>query len=253
MFADASLPILTYHSLDCSGSVVSVRPERFDEQMSTVEALGHRAVCLREAVSHRRETGQWPPRAVVLTFDDGYANLHRHALPALARRGFAATVFLATDHVGGHNDWEAPPPGLGLQPMLDWSQVAELAEEGWEVGAHTRTHPDLTALTGDEAESEMRGSRKEIEERLQQPVESFAYPFGYASELVTAIAAREFRASCTTELRCATSEPLHSLPRVDAYYLQPPGRMRKLLDGRLGRYLMIRRWGRRARSVLSRS
>lgn len=245
------LPILTYHSLDDTGSVVSVQPERFAEQMATVNAMGYRAASLHEALEHLSDVGRWPQRTVALTFDDGFENLHRHALPTLARYGFAATVFLVTGHVGGNNDWEPPPASLGVQPMLDWEQVSDLLEKGWEIGAHTVTHPDLRSLSQDEAERQMRDSRREIERRLNRPVESFAFPYGHVNDSVASIAEREFRASCTTELRCAASEPLHVLPRIDAHYLQKRGHLRRLLDGRLNRYVTIRRWGRRARALVS--
>ena len=208
-------------------------------------------MCLREAVTCKLDTGRWPDRAVVVTFDDGYQNLHHHAMPALATYGFTATVFLVTGHIGGCNDWASAPPGLGEQRILKWPQAAELVQAGWEIGAHTRTHPDLRGLSAEEVESEMRSSRMEIEDQLDQRVESFAYPYGLASDIATAIADREFRASCATELRCATSEPLHSLPRIDSHYLQRSGQLRRLLDGRLDRYVTIRRWGRRVRALLS--
>lgn len=245
-----TLPILTYHSLDTTGSVVSVDPRRFEDQMATVESMGYHAVCLREAVARRRESGRWPQRTVVLTFDDGYENLHRHALPTLARLRFSATVFLVTGHIGGRNDWDDPLPGLGLQSMLGWSQVGELVENGWEVGAHTVTHPDLRGLPASDVERQMRSSRTAIEDRLRQPVESFAYPYGHANDSVISIAEREFGVACLTELRSATVEPLHELPRIDAHYLQKPGRMRRLLEGRLDRYVTVRRWGRRVRAAI---
>ena len=97
---------------------------------------------------------------------------------------------------------------------------------------------------------ELRRSRLDIEEHLNQSVESFAYPYGYVSEVAGSVAAREFRATCLTELRCATSEALHSLPRVDAYYLTTLERLRKLVEGRLEPYLTFCRLGRRVRAAL---
>ncbi len=219
--------------------------------MATLDSMGYRALCLRDAVTHLDTEGCWPQGAVVLTFDDGYENLHRYALPTLSRHGFSATVFLVSGHVGGRNDWATPPPGLGIQRMMNWQQATDLVRSGWEAGAHTLTHPDLRSLAREEVEHEMRASRHDVEDHLGQAVESFAYPYGYTTDLVTSIADGEFRAACTTELSCATFEPLHSLPRIDSFYLQKPGHLRSLVEGRLDRYVMFRRWGRGVRALLS--
>ena len=243
------LPILTYHSLDQSGSVISVSPERFRQQMSVLKRLGFRGISLAEAVRHRDDQGTWPERTVVLTFDDGYENVYSHAGPTLRRHGFSATVFLVTGHVGGLNDWGVPPSGFGSQPMMDWAQALELRQAGWEIGAHTRTHPDLRRLSADRAELEIRTSRLEIEDHLGGPVPSFAYPFGYVSARAASVVEREFRAACLTELRRATGEDSLSLPRVDAYYLKRPEQLVRLVEGRLDGYLTLRRIGRRVRAA----
>src|SRR5262245_24852483 len=135
--------------------------------------------------------------------------------------------------------------------MLSWSQLSELSSAGIEIGAHTRSHRDLRRLSTPEARDEIAGSRAEIEDRLGRSVESFAYPFGYASSNVIEIVRKEFRAACTTVLRRAGGEPLHQLPRVDMYYLRTPQQLRRLLDGRLDRYLTIRRLARSARSLFA--
>jgi peptidoglycan/xylan/chitin deacetylase (PgdA/CDA1 family) len=246
-----SLAVLTYHSLDTSGSVVSVAPQTFADQMAVLAETGFRGVSLREALSHREAHGAWPERSVALTFDDGYANFYEEAAPALAQHDFTATVFVISGYVGKRNDWEPPPAGLGLREMLTWPQIIELSSAGIEIGAHTRAHRDLRRLSTSEAQGEIGGSRAEIEDRLGRAVESFAYPFGHVSLASLEIVRREFRAACTTELRRASEEPLHELPRVDMYYLRAPRRLPRLLEGRLDRYLTVRRLGRLARAAFA--
>lgn len=244
------VPILTYHSLDESGSVISMHPDIFARQMTCLAEMGWRATTISEAVEHLEEVGRWPEQTVVLTFDDGYQNLCQHAQPVLSQHGFRATVLLVTDHVGGDSSWAEPPAGLGVQRVLGWEQVHELAQAGWEIGAHTCTHPDLTKLTAGQLEHEIRGSRLEIEDRLGIAVTSFAYPFGRTSIAATSSVAKEFRAACTVDLRRATVEALHSLPRVDTYYVRDPETLQRLLPGSLDTYLTLRRWGRRVRATV---
>jgi peptidoglycan/xylan/chitin deacetylase (PgdA/CDA1 family) len=245
------IAILTYHSIDTSGSAVSVAPGVLADQMAVLADLGYRGVTLREATAYRTANGAWPDRCVVLTFDDGYASFHEAALPTLTRHGFTATVFLVSGHIGGRNDWEPPFPRLGTRAMLTWSQVAELSAAGMEIAAHTKTHPDLARLLPETAAEEIIASRVEIEEQLGQPIESFAYPYGSVSAPAAAIAAREFRAACTVELKQARGEAMHLLPRVDAYYVQGAGALARLVNGELDRYLALRRWARAVRRTLT--
>jgi peptidoglycan/xylan/chitin deacetylase (PgdA/CDA1 family) len=113
-----SIAILTYHSLDESGSVVSVAPHMFEAQMAGLAGAGLRVLSLRQALDHRDRTGDWPENSAVLTFDDGFANLREHGLPALLRHGFGATVFPVANHIDGINNWDPPVQRLGRQPML---------------------------------------------------------------------------------------------------------------------------------------
>jgi len=248
--ADA-IAIVTYHSLDTSGSVVSVTPTAFAAHLACLAEVGVRGIALREAVAHRARTGTWPTRCLVLTFDDGYANVYEAAWPILQRYGFTATVFLVTQHIEGSNDWAPPPAGLGARAMLSWQQAAEMAAGGIEIGAHTRTHRDLLQLSNVAAADEILASRRDIESRLAGSVDSFAYPFGRVSAVAEDIVKREFRAGCTTVLRRARHEESARLPRVDAYYLQSVDAVRRLLHGQLDRYLTFRRCGRMVREMLS--
>lgn len=246
-----AIPILMYHSLDSSGSVVSVDPGTFRDQMACIANSGFRGISLSAAVSYYRETnGSWPDRSVVLTFDDGFANVHKAALPVLVQRGFGATVFVVSGHMGGRNDWAPPPTGLGSREILTWQQAAELASADVEIGSHTQTHPDLRRCAPAEVERQMLASRTEIEDHLGFPVRSFAYPYGATSSLAKEYASREFTAACTTVLKQVNGDLLHSLPRIDMYYLRSTERLRRLLDGQLDVYLAVRRFGRTARPFL---
>lgn len=244
--------ILMYHSLDGSGSVVSVPPEQFAAQMALLAERGLRGITLREALNYRAQSGQWPAKCVVLTFDDGFANNHAHAFPVLARHGFTATVFVVTRHVGRRNDWAPPLERLGLLPLMDWSQLGELTAAGWEIGAHTHTHPDLSSLNRRLIDEEMHRSQREIEDHLYRPAETFAYPFGKFSRKAVRLAAERFRASCTTVLKWAGSDRAWVLPRIDAYYLRAPSRFASVVLEGGGYYLTLRRWGRALRAQVSR-
>lgn len=79
---------------------------------------------------------------------------------------------------------EAEPPGFQLKDrMLSWTQIREMQKAGISFGAHTMTHPVVGRLSEGERQQELVASRELLEDRLQTPVEHFAYPFGTASDI----------------------------------------------------------------------
>ncbi len=230
--------------------MVSVEPKVFARQIATIAEAGYRGIALREAIAHREATGTWPNRSVVLTFDDGFRNFYDEAMPVLTENGFSATVFIVSDYIGRRNDWEVPPAGLGVRDLLTWQQAGELARNGIEIGSHTSTHPDLRRVSDSEAQREIAGSRMKIEDHLGQEVVSFAYPFGETNAIAKEYVKKEFQAACTTVLQRANGKALHSLPRIDMYYLRTQRMLQRLLDGQMDWYLNFRRLGRIVRRMI---
>lgn len=245
------LLVLTWHAVDERDSVISVSPAVLQGQAQALADRGFRGISLQQAFAERESAGAFPPRSAVLTFDDGYRSVHRHALPALAERGFTATVFLTSGLVGlPAREAAARNPDLD-RDILDWAEAAELSEAGWEIGSHTVSHPDLSRLDQAAVERELGDSKTELEQRLQRPVRSLAYPYGRLNRRVRDAAARHYEYACTTRLALyAGGDPLQ-IDRIDMYYMQDTSRFGKLLDGRLDAWLQLRRGLRAARALLS--
>jgi peptidoglycan/xylan/chitin deacetylase (PgdA/CDA1 family) len=170
-------PILTYHSIDDSGSLISVSPAAFSEQMEYLHRHGFRAVPLRDYVMQLPLDALPRRHAFVLTFDDGFRNVHEIALPILRRLGFVATVFVPTDYVGKPASWTMRP-GLPQLPLMSWEELAELQAAGFDIQSHACSHPFLTALTPAEAAREIVESKRTIERRLGNTTDLFCFPYG---------------------------------------------------------------------------
>jgi peptidoglycan/xylan/chitin deacetylase (PgdA/CDA1 family) len=210
---DGPSAILTYHSLDVSGSVLSTSPALFRRQMGFLAASGIPVVPLDQTLSR--------PGSIAITFDDGFRNLFDHAIPVLQHHGFPATVFVVSDYCGRRNDWprhgSATIPDL---PLLTWEDLSALPPQV-TVGAHTLDHAVLTRLAPQACRRQLRDCRDRIEQRLGRPAPWLAYPYGASSPAVRALAGQHFELAAGTKLGFlgVPPDPL-DLPRIDACYLR---------------------------------
>ena len=167
------VPVLMYHEIadvTATPSPLAVAPEVFADQLAYLHDAGFTAVTAGAlAKILAGGAGTLPERPVVLTFDDGYGDFYSKALPLLKQYGHTATVFQTTAWVG---------TSFGTRGMLNWREIAEIAEAGIEIGAHSHEHPELDRLPGDKLRDELDGPKRTLEDKLGLAVPGMAYPFG---------------------------------------------------------------------------
>jgi peptidoglycan/xylan/chitin deacetylase (PgdA/CDA1 family) len=166
------VPVLMYHYIrinpdprDRTGVALSVTPAMFHAQLDYLARNHFRVLGLQDVVWAMRTQHPLPPRSVVLTFDDGYADFYTAAAPELRRYGFTATTYVVSGFVGR--------PGY-----LSWPQISELDHQGFTIGAHTVHHAALGRLPFAQASWEMAQCKASLEAVLAHPVTHLAYPFG---------------------------------------------------------------------------
>jgi peptidoglycan/xylan/chitin deacetylase (PgdA/CDA1 family) len=192
--------ILGYHGVaDCPLSLdlsrLQVAPVQFERQVELLSKAGFRFMTMSEAAD---ELGSGRPRPgiAVVTFDDGLRNNYTTALPILSRLGIRATVYVACNFIGGYNPWVSPGGG---GEMLGEEDIRALAASGWEIGAHTLSHPNMASLDYEQCRAEIEASRQRLETIIGSTVDTFAYPFGlYGAEAVRAVRDAGMRAAVTT-------------------------------------------------------
>jgi peptidoglycan/xylan/chitin deacetylase (PgdA/CDA1 family) len=191
--------ILCYHGIGISPRAddpeyLRVDPARFRAQLEILAEAGAEFTTVADLAARVR-SGPLPAGLVAVSFDDGYHDNHDIALPVLQELDITGTVFVATGLIGKPNPWMRP--GSGLR-MMDRSELRAVAAAGFELGAHTISHPDLTAVDADTCRREVAGSKAELEELLGAPVTSFAYPyFRYDAGARAAAEAAGFDAAVT--------------------------------------------------------
>ncbi len=215
----ARVPILMYHRIAREPPTELARycvtPEQFTRQMDWLRAQGFCPVSVDDVARSIRAMHPLAGRPVAITFDDGYRDFAEEAWPILEQRDLFATVFIPTGAVGDVAHWDAEQGEPAA--LLGWEELRRLAAAGVHFGSHLVTHRRATSLSDDELRAEALESRKQLEERLGQPVTAVATPYGDGDGRVTAIlAACGYRAGVSTLADCAAldASPL-AMPRLE--------------------------------------
>jgi peptidoglycan/xylan/chitin deacetylase (PgdA/CDA1 family) len=237
--------VLCYHAIsERFPAALSVTPEAFQRQLRLLARAGYRGVTFEEAV--RAPSG----RTVAVTFDDALLSVLAIAKPLLDEVGFPATVYAPTAYLDtpdrplrwdGIEQWHGGEHEQELLPM-SWDQLGGLAEAGWEVGSHTRTHPHLTQIDDVALRDELVRSREEVEQRLGRPCPTLAYPYGDHDERVVAAAgAAGYSAAGTLPARLH-GERLLAWPRIGIYHVDDGRRFRMKISRAMRRLRGSRLW-----------
>jgi peptidoglycan/xylan/chitin deacetylase (PgdA/CDA1 family) len=196
------VPALLYHRIGpkIPGTLpyLTLSPERFERQLLWLVEHGYRGIRASEWIKASETDDGLPSKPVLITIDDGYADLGDYAFPILRRFGFSATAYIVTGYVGATNIWDQHK-GSAAIALMDADQIRHWATNGIEFGCHSRTHRDLSALSGFELESEISGSKQDLQEMLRIEPVSFALPFGKYDANTMASARRSFQLVLTCD------------------------------------------------------
>lgn len=213
------LLVLCYHAVAESWDhEMSIRPADLRRQLMALRRRGYHPSTFSKAVLSPRQVP-----TVVVTFDDAFASVYTEAYPILHDLGFPATLFVPTSFPSSRRllSWSGFDPGSACPPEhltpATWRQIGELAAAGWEVGSHTQTHPRLTQLDDASARAELNESKRECEDRIGQPCQALAYPFGDSDRRILELTAEAgYAGAATLDRRRANPHNL-SIGRVGVY------------------------------------
>jgi peptidoglycan/xylan/chitin deacetylase (PgdA/CDA1 family) len=235
---------LCYHSIASEGPrYLTITAELFERQLACLRRRGIRSGGLQSL--EQAASGRLDHATVFLTFDDGFRDNFEAALPLLREYGFGAFVFVLPPLVdsGGALGWAEVAADLRRYPTtmrsVTWTMLEQMSEGGFEVGAHTLTHPHLPELGDDALRHELWESRAQIKQRLGT-CDTLAYPFGEWSDRVAAAAADcgyRYAFSLPTKTGQRHATPL-SIPRINVDYRDNERRFEVKLS-RLGKHLIL--------------
>ena len=230
--------VLCYHGVsEHWPAMLSITPDLLEQQVRFLLGRGYVGATFSEAI-----TVPPAPRTFAVTFDNAFRSVLELAFPVLDRAGVPGTVFVPTHKIGGApmawpgiDEWLGGPYERELVGM-SWDEIGTLAQSGWEVGSHTRSHPRLPEVVDDDAlADELAGSRADCEQRLGA-CDSLAYPYGAIDDRVVAAArAAGYRTAAALPYRVhIRPEPLR-WPRAGVYLYDDLPKFRRKVSPALRR------------------
>lgn len=173
--------VLQYHSVvaDLDAAIAKSPYERlfsvsraaFEEQMHGLARAGYCFLSNGELIDALTGKGELPPRAVVVTFDDGWRSIYDHAFLVLRELHIPATIFLTTDSTA-----EVFTEKAAIDAPLTGEMVREMAAAGIDFQGHGVTHGDLSRMAEGEVRRELTESRAAIEALTGRPVDTYSLP-----------------------------------------------------------------------------
>ncbi len=241
-----NLPILMYHRIQPEPdkhSDLAVTVKAFQAQMVLLKKQGYQTITLAGLSRCDRDKTALPARPLIITFDDAYTSVYEWAKPCLEAAGFTATVFAVSRAVGRHNFWD-DGKNLPRIECLGISELRNLANAGWEIGSHGAEHLNMAGLSGEQLSRETTDAKLELEKKLEQPVEVFAYPFGSWSEPARlAVQSAGYCAACA--ISPGTSSVTANLFAMRRVYVKPTDSLWDFRRKVSPWYLSYRAWKKR--------
>ena len=213
------LTVLGWHRIGRGNDGLTTTPDDFRRHLDVLEEWGAAVLDIEEAM-HRLQAGNLPPRAIALTFDDGYSSVVDFAWPLLRERGMPATLFAVSGYLCGQKrfPWDSDRDE-SLSRLISAAELCDAAKAGLAIGSHTVTHRWLPGLTADQVWREVTQSRGELEEILGRQVHTFAYPMGgWTPHVRQAVELAGYRLAVTVDRgRNRTGQDRHTVRRAFAF------------------------------------
>jgi peptidoglycan/xylan/chitin deacetylase (PgdA/CDA1 family) len=239
------LPVLMYHRIGeatQSDPSLFVSESAFSHQLEWLNEAGYETLSINRAVELWSRS-RAPKRSVLITFDDAFADTLDVAARALTQAGMRATVFAPAGLLGRQVELRSPSGSSDSASSGRIASAEELnawVDQGFDVGSHSLSHPDLTEVSPSRVLTEARESKHRLEEVLQRSIDDFCYPYAHHSASCRRLVQRSgYRSAFAGE---PPRHDLFAIPRMMIYPNDSMARFRRKVSGF---YYWTSRWHQR--------
>ena len=214
------VPVLLYHKIDLPTADVKIRgaftyPNKFERQILYLKKQGFEFFTASELVKFYKQNGEFPPKAISITFDDGWKDNYLNAFPIMKKFGVKATIFLVPTCIGQNTD-KVTADGEGKREHLSEKDILEMSDGGIEFASHSFNHKLFHQISKEEIEFEVTESKKFIENLTNKECSVFAYPAGFFTEFAKdAIKKAGYEAAFSTVYGAENKTDIYALNRIE--------------------------------------
>ncbi len=197
---------LCYHEVtpDREDDCMNVKPEDLRRHIREFKEAGYVFIHVGDLQNYAAGLAPLPEKALLITFDDGYADNYNYAYPVLREEQVPGTFFVVSSTIGKENRMTAV-------------QLREMQANGMKIGSHTVTHDSLSNMSAKEVDFELRASRETLESILGEPVFALAYPGGKVNETVLDKAKSRYEMAFVAAVRPETKQTMYTLQRYGVF------------------------------------
>lgn len=156
----------------------NVSAENFEKHLDYLLHNGYSVIDAETFLAGLENNDLIPPKAVLITFDDGYQSMHSVVLPVLKKFSFPAVLFIPIAYVGSYNAFDADILYEPKENMCSWDELRELEKNNVSIQSHGIFHRHFSDISADEQKKELSLSKIEIEKEINSPVSIFSFPYG---------------------------------------------------------------------------
>jgi len=190
------IPVLMYHDVEPEAlDYLTVSNRVFEEHMRMLRD-SFTVISAQQGAKIQQGLLPVPENPVIITFDDGFVPVAKHAVPILQRLNLTATMFIVGHYIGGNNAWDHK--AYRIVPHMSVQQIRELHEAGFEIGNHTLTHQRITKLPIEEQKWELEENDRILSEITGEKPRVLAYPYGGVDEVSAGLCRERYDVSFAT-------------------------------------------------------
>lgn len=158
---------ITYHNIsDKSNDSYTVFTSEFEKQMKLLSDLNYRTMSIEEIFGNK--FNRINEKIIIITFDDGFKEVYKNAIPILKKYNYKATFFITTDFIADENK----------SNYMNWEEVRDLNSLGYDIGLHSHKHTILSGLSEEELKEDIYKSQKLFYENMGFKPNLYSIPYG---------------------------------------------------------------------------
>ena len=236
------IPIINYHKISRSYDIgITTRhPDRFENDLKILKKLQFNTITFKDLINSQAEF----LNPIIITFDDAYKTIKKYALPLMISYGFKGIVYPVTNFIGRYNDWDVQIGKLKFK-HLNWHELKEIQNLGFEIGSHTKSHELLTRMNYQQQLKELIDSKELLENALGVEVFSVSYPFGRFNQKTihcTVEAGYKFGLASLYFRNIEQKKWKYALKRFNIYRFDSSEQFKQKIDIKSSKKVLYRDW-----------